>query len=107
MKFQAEVLINRSREDVWKIFDDPDSMKKWQPTLEKFEHVSGERGQPGAVSRLTYKENGRDIVLMESIAVRKQPDFVSGSYSSSMGTNHLENHFEAVGPRSNALAHGR
>lgn len=28
MNFRYEVVINRSRDDVWKLFDNPDNMKK-------------------------------------------------------------------------------
>jgi len=70
MKFQYEAVINRSRDEVWKLFDNPDNMKKWQPTLKKFEPQSGKPGQVGAVSKLTYEENGRAIVLIETISRR-------------------------------------
>ena len=37
MNFKYEIVINRSRAEVWKLFDNVDNMKKWQPTLKKFE----------------------------------------------------------------------
>ena len=36
--------------------------------LISFEPVSGTQGQPGAVSKLIYKENEREFSLMERVA---------------------------------------
>ncbi len=96
MNFKSEVVINRSRADVWRLFDNPDYMKKWQPTLKKFEPYSGKPGQVGAVSKLTYEENSREIVLMETISSRNEPDEFSGTYTNPMATNSIKNHFVAL-----------
>jgi uncharacterized protein YndB with AHSA1/START domain len=55
MNFTFEYLLERDRATVWKAFDNPDNLRKWQPALDSFEPVSGTPGQPGAVSRLTYR----------------------------------------------------
>jgi hypothetical protein len=96
MKFTYEIVINRSRNDVWKLFDNPDNMKKWQPTLKKFEPQSGVPGQVGAVSKLTYEERGREIVLMETITSRNEPNEFSGTYSNPMALNSIKNYFIAL-----------
>lgn len=93
MKFTFELVINRSREEVWRIFDNSDNMKKWQPTLKKFEPQSGAPGQVGAVSKLTYDENGREIVLIETITSRNEPEEFSGTYASPMAHNVIKNRF--------------
>lgn len=41
MKFTLELPIRKSRTEVWKAFDSVENMKKWQPTLIKFENMSG------------------------------------------------------------------
>ncbi len=104
MKFSHEVVINKSREDVWRLFDNPDNLKKWQPALKSFEHQSGRPGQAGAASKLIYEENGREIVLIETIESRNYPEEFSGSYSSSHATNHLTNRFIALDDRATKWA---
>ncbi len=96
MKFTLELVINRSREEVWRIFDNPDNMKKWQPALKKFEPQSGTPGQVGAVSKLTYVENGREIVLIETITSRNEPEEFSGTYQNPMALNSIKNRFIKV-----------
>lgn len=96
MNFKYEVVINRSRADVWRLFDNPDNMKKWQPTLKKFEPQSGTPGQVGAISQLTYEENGREMVLIETITGRNEPHEFSGTYANPMAANAIKNKFIAL-----------
>lgn len=99
MKHKAEVIINAPREQVWAAFDNPDNMTRWQPTLRSFEHKSGTPGQPGAVSELTYEENGRKIVMIESISERREQEFLAGIYETDFGTTTIVNNFEKINDR--------
>jgi len=96
MKISHQLIINRDREDVWRLFDNPENMKKWQPSLKKFEHQSGHQGHVGAVSKLTYEENGREIVMTETITYRSEPDGFSGEYTTRQAINKISNYFMKV-----------
>lgn len=97
MKLNYDIVIDRDLATVWKAFDNPDNMRRWQPTLESFEPVSGKPGQPGAVSQLVYVENGRRIEMVETITERREPHFMAGTYDSGMGTAIVVNHFADAG----------
>lgn len=94
MKHKTEILIDADLATVWRIFDDPDNMAKWQPTLKSFTHKTGTPGQADAVSELIYDENGRQVVMIETITARREPDFLGGIYESNWGTTVTFNHFE-------------
>ena len=98
MKFKLELTIHKPRADVWKAFDNTENMKKWQPTLIKFEPVSGTPGQPGAVSTLTYEENGREFALTEKIIFRDEPNRFDGVYENEFANNPVMNTFIEQGP---------
>jgi uncharacterized protein YndB with AHSA1/START domain len=93
MKLTIETDLNRSRAEVWRAFDNPENMKKWQPTLKTFEPQSGVPGQPGAVSKLTYDENGREVVLIETVTSRNAPAEFSGTYAAPGVDNTISNRF--------------
>lgn len=97
MKVTNEVTIDADRKTVWRVFDNPDNLSKWQPTLKSFTHRSGTPGQPGAVSEVVYDENGRDVMMTETVAERREPDFMAGGYDSSRSKATIVNHFETVG----------
>src|SRR5688572_21618712 len=93
MKFSLELPINRSRAEVWKAFDNPENMKKWQPSLISFETIRGTQGQPGAVSKLTYKESEREFSLMERVTYREEPHRLDGVYENNFADNTVRNTF--------------
>lgn len=93
MKHKAEIVIDANLDTVWRMFDDPDNMTKWQPTLKSFTHKSGTPGQPDAVSELVYDENGREVVMTETITARRQPYFLGGTYESKWANVAIVNHF--------------
>ncbi len=100
MKLKFETVIDASVDTVWAAFDDPGNMPRWQQNLESFNHISGEPGQPGAMSELKYDEKGKEIVLRETITERREPNFLAGVYDSPMGKTLIVNHFEAVNENS-------
>ena len=65
MKLKFETVIDAGLDTVWAAFDNPDNMMRWQQNLQSFNHVSGDPGQPGAISELVYNEKGRRVVLRE------------------------------------------
>lgn len=97
MQFTDSVILNKPIDAVWAAFDNTDNLKKWQPTLIDFKHVSGEFGQPGAVSELTYKEGKREMVLTETVTERDYPAKFSGTYEVQGTVNIVTNRFTDLG----------
>lgn len=97
MRFKIELTINKSRSDVWKAFDNPENMKKWQMTLVSFEPVSGIPGQLGAVSKLTYKENEREFALTEKVTHREEPNRFESIFENKFASNTINNVFVEQG----------
>ena len=93
MKFKLELPIDKPRADVWQAFDDPENMKKWQPSLMSFEPISGKPGRPGAVSRLTYNEGGREFSLIEKVTHRDELNELDGVYENKFADNIVRNRF--------------
>jgi len=97
MKIRAEVKIDADRDTVWRTFDSPDNMPRWQPTLKSVTQKTGTPGEPGAVAELVYDENGKKVVMTETITEKRKPDFMAGIYESTWGKALIVNHFEAIG----------
>lgn len=93
MKFRLELPINKPRAEVWKAFEDPENLKKWQPSLVKLEPLSGTPGQPGAISRLTYSEGGREFALTETLTRRDEPDRLDSVFENKFARNTIRNTF--------------
>lgn len=97
MKYTTAIEISLPLEKVIEKFDDPSNMKHWQPGLQSFEHVSGDPGQQGAVSRLRYKMGKRDVEMTETITLRDLPHRFEGTYEANGVLNIMRNRFEPIG----------
>lgn len=93
MQFRIEIIVNKPIKEVWDYFDDEKNLSKWVQHLTKFEHVSGEKGQPGAVSHHHYEENGKSFMLVETISERVPYEKFEGTMSHKTMDSFLSNRF--------------
>ncbi len=98
MKFTVDIDIDLPRDRVIELFDNADNMSKWQKGLQRFEHLSGEPGQPGARSRLVYLMGKREIELIETLTLRDLPERFDGAYETKGVFNVVKNRFLELGP---------
>ena len=93
MKFKTELLINKPRLEVWKFFTNRENIKLWQPTLTNIEPISGMEGQPGAESKWTYEENGREFSLTEKILRCDDPSCYESILENAFASNTVNHLF--------------
>lgn len=98
MKFRTTITIDLPRERMIQLFDNPATMKNWQPGLISCEPISGTPGQIGAQSRLKYKMGRRGIEMVETIIKRDLPREFSGTCEAKGVWNSVANYFEEDGP---------
>lgn len=98
MKYCLQLSIDKPRSTVWQAFNDPERMKVWQPALSNVELLDGTRGRPGARSRLTYNENGREFSLVETITHRQELERLDQVYENQFASNTVINQFVEQGP---------
>lgn len=101
MKYTNEIEINKSVEDVIRLFDNADNLSKWMEGLQSFTHISGTPGQPGAKSKLVFKVGKREMTLIETVTVRNLPKEFTGTYEAPDGKgalNIVKNEFVKLSP---------
>ncbi|MFY0652017.1 MAG: SRPBCC family protein [Cyclobacteriaceae bacterium] len=96
MKYTLDIDIDLPRDRVIELFDSTENLKKWQPELVSFEHISGEPGQKGAKSKMLYKMGKREVEMIETITKRNFPDAFNGTYEAKGVMNWANNTFEEV-----------
>ena len=93
MKYKLELTLQKPRAEVWRIFDDPNNMDKWQPTLTKIERLEGVAGQPDSVAKFTFKNGDREFSLIEKVTFRAEPERLDGVYENEFADNAVKNTF--------------
>lgn len=96
--YTVDIEIDLPRDRVVELFDNPDNLFKWQTGLQSFELLAGEAGQPGARSKLVFKNGKQTVELIETVTERNLPDEFNGTYEWNSGKNTLRNRFIEIGP---------
>jgi len=96
MKYSNQIDINLPLNRVIELFDSSDNLSKWQPSLLRFEHLSGEPGQVGAKSKMVYKRGKGQMEMIETITLNELPHRMNGTYEMKGTLNLMSNKFEAV-----------
>ncbi len=106
MTFTIDIEIDRPLDHVWEAFTDRSLMARWQTTLRAVEPISGNPGEIGTVTRLTYREAGRDVVMDETVVECEKPTSLVCNLSSSMMGSTLANRFTSLaGGRTRWVVH--
>jgi hypothetical protein len=80
MKFNYTLVINKPRAVVIEHFLSPTTLKACQDGFIKKELVSGTAHQTGAVSKMYYNINNKEMELTETITANKLPDTFEAFY---------------------------
>ncbi|MCE2497345.1 MAG: SRPBCC family protein [Flavobacteriales bacterium] len=97
MKYQTSIEIDRSREEVVAKFEDPENFKHWQRGFISMEHISGDKGMPGAKSKMKYKMGRRETEMIETIVHNDLPDQFHATFEANGVYNLQENYFTEGG----------
>lgn len=93
MKFECSVLIDRPIDEVIPLWDNEDNLDKWQEGFQHMHHISGNKGDTGAVSMMHYVFRGRPMELKETITLNDLPNAFHGLYEHKDMSNTMKNYF--------------
>ena len=93
MIYTCEIDVNHTRERMIELFDNPDNLPKWLIGLERFTHISGEKGFPGAKSEFVVTAGNRTVEMIETIETRDLPEEFTAIYEAKGVWNRTENFF--------------
>lgn len=96
MKFNGTVEINKPKELVARLFEDPDHLHEYQDGFVRKELVEGNQGMEGAVSTIYYKYGKRDMVLTETVILNQLPDSFEAFYHHEHMDNKMKCQFTAL-----------
>src|SRR5688572_26599702 len=63
---KVSITINKPAETVWKELMNPDNLKFWLTGFVSAEHISGEPGKAGSISKLKFLERGKETEVIET-----------------------------------------
>ncbi|WP_282135814.1 SRPBCC family protein [Seonamhaeicola maritimus] len=92
MKFTCSININKPKLDVVKHFEDPEALKQSQKGFQRIDHLSGNKKEAGAKSKLFYAK----FEMIETIIENKLPDTFEAQYDHKNMSNTMHTEFVAI-----------
>lgn len=80
MKFTCSITVHKPREEVVAYFSNPMYLKEYQEGFIRKEHISGKKGQTGAISKMYYKMGKSEMELTETIINNNLPESFAAQY---------------------------
>ena len=68
---KVTITINQPAEKVWELFMNPDNLQHWFTGFVSAEHLSGNIGETGSVSKLKFMERGKVMEVTETVLIAK------------------------------------
>lgn len=67
ISYSSKIIVDKSIEEAWAVMNDEKKVAQWLKGITNIEHVSGEKGTVGAVTKYTFSENGQESIVLETI----------------------------------------
>lgn len=65
--YDSEIQVDKPVKEAWAVMNDESKVSQWLKGITDMEHVSGEKGSVGAVTKYTFLENGTESIIFETI----------------------------------------
>lgn len=96
MKLRKKITINSDCETVWRIFNDPEYTREWQPALKSQTHLSGTPDEVGGKYELIYDHNGRELRAVITLTEMREFEFMAAILDSDWMRTTIANRFESL-----------
>lgn len=97
MIVESKILINKSIEEVWEYFNNPENLALWLSSFEKLEHLEGVPGEVGAKSKHYYRNNRKLFELTETITKKEKYRYLCITLENPVMISRIENRFNSIG----------
>ena len=67
ISYESEITVDKSNKEAWAVMNDESKIHEWLQGITNIEHVSGEKGNVGAITRYTFNNDGQESIILETI----------------------------------------
>lgn len=93
-KGTVSVTVNAPVAKTFAVFNNPDNMSKWMDNFIRIENVSGEKNQVGSKWKMHFTENGRELVINETVTDFEQDKHFGFDMEDVFARFHIDIRFE-------------
>jgi carbon monoxide dehydrogenase subunit G len=79
--YSSEIEVNKPIKEAWAVMNDESKISQWLKGITNIEHVSGEKGAVGAVTKYTFDENGQESTILETLKTMRPNEQVAMDFT--------------------------
>ena len=98
MEYTTSITINRSREDVFALMEDPANMPLWQEGFVSFTPTSPDPQAIGATADIVFLIGKKEVQMVETVVERDPPRLFTATYETNGVWNLNKNIFTEIAP---------
>lgn len=80
ISYNSEIVVDKSIKEAMAVMNDESKVAQWLTGIKDMEHVSGEKGAVGAVTKYTFDENGQESTIIETITAIRPNEHMAMSF---------------------------
>ena len=65
--YDCEIVVDKPIQEAWAVMNDESKVAQWLKGMKKMEHISGEKGAVGAVTKYTFEQDGQESIILETM----------------------------------------
>ncbi len=90
------VTVNAPASKTFEVFNNPDNMGKWMNHFKSIKNISGGKNEVGSKWQITFDENGRDLVMNETVTAFEQDKHFAFDMEDEFASFHIDITFDEI-----------
>lgn len=89
ISYTSEISVDKSIQESWAVMNDPAKTPLWLKGITNIEHVSGEKGAIGAVTKYAFNQDGQESIIFETIKALRPEEHIAMDFKME-GVMHMD-----------------
>lgn len=77
ISYESEITVDKPIKEAWAVMNDESKISEWLKDITNVEHVSGEKGTVGAVTKYTFDQDGQESIVVETMKAIRPNEHVA------------------------------
>ena len=77
LSYSSEIVVDQPIKEAWAVMNDESKTSQWLKGIKEVEHISGEKGTVGAVTKYTFVEDGQESTVLETIKTIRSNEHIA------------------------------
>ncbi len=76
VSYESQITVEKPIKEAWAVMNDESKITEWMSDITSMEHVSGEKGKVGQVTKYTFNQDGQESEIIETIKEIKPNEYI-------------------------------